>query len=145
VPASGGGGPVIGERSATAQSLRARGLRRVTLLVPESCAKGLQDLARGLRAQQGRRTAVAPLGWRRLSPSTELMVDPRLGARCAIRDTRVAGAERYYWTMTVIGEPDPVAAGRTADIAAARAQAEATLGASADERERLGRKEGANA
>jgi hypothetical protein len=73
------------------------------------------------------------------------MVDPRLGARCAIRDTRVASAERYYWTATVIGKPDPVAAGRTADIAAARAQAEAALGASADERERLGRKEGTNA
>jgi hypothetical protein len=47
--------------------------------------------------------------------------------------------------VTVIGKPDPVAAGRTADIAAARAQAEAALGASADEREGLGRKEGINA
>ena len=136
---------MIGERSPTAQSVHARGLRRVTLLVPESCAEGLLDLARGLRAQQGRRTAAAPSGWRRLSPSAELMVDPRLGARCAIRDTRVAGAERYYWTVTIVGEPDPVATGRTADIAAARAQAEAALGASADERGRLGEKEGTNA
>jgi hypothetical protein len=41
------------------------------------------------------------------SPSAELMVDPRSGTRCAIRDTRAAGAERYYWTVTVFGEPDP--------------------------------------
>jgi hypothetical protein len=46
-----------------------------------------------------------PLG--RLSPSAEPVVDPRSGTRCAIRDTRAAGAERYYWTVTVFGEPDP--------------------------------------
>ena len=59
------------------------------------------------------------------SPSAELMVDPESGARCAIRDTRAAGAERYHWTVTVIGKPGPVAAGRTGDAAEARSQAEA--------------------
>jgi len=33
--------------------------------------------------------------WRRLSPSGKLMVDPERGARCAIRDTGAAGADRY--------------------------------------------------
>src|SRR5205823_1430857 len=67
-------------------------------------------------------------GWRRLSPSAELMVDPRSGARCAIRDTRAADEERYYWTVTVIGEPDPVATARIGDIG--------------DEQERLGGRNG---
>lgn len=49
--------------------------------------------------------------------------------RCAIRDTRAAGDERYYWTVTVIGEPDPVAAGRTGDVRVARSLAELALGA----------------
>jgi hypothetical protein len=55
------------------------------------------------------------------------MVDPQSGARCAIRDTRVAGAERYHWTVMIIGEPDPVAVRRTSDIAMARSGAEAAL------------------
>ena len=133
------------ERVPAFEPLRARGLCRVTLVVPESCAVGLQDLARVLRAQQEERTAAPPFGWRRLSPSAELMVDPRSGARCAIRDTRAAGDERYYWTVTLIGEPDPVAAGRTGDVGTARSRAEAALGAySADEQGRLGRRNGAN-
>jgi hypothetical protein len=69
------------------------------------------------------------LGWRRLSPSAELMVDPRSGARCAIPDTRAAGEERYNWTVTIIGEPDPVAAGRTAELQAARFEVETALAA----------------
>jgi hypothetical protein len=59
----------------------------------------------------------------------ELMVDPRSGAWCAIRDTRAAGDERYYWTVTVIGEPNPVAAGRAGDVGVARSLAELALGA----------------
>jgi hypothetical protein len=63
------------------------------------------------------------------------MVDARSGARCAIRDTRAAGAERYHWTVTVIGDRKPVATGRVGDIAAARSQAESALDAhSTDER-----------
>ena len=53
--------------------------------------------------------------------------DPQSGVRCAIRDTHSAGAERYHWTVTVIGEPDPVAMGRKAELADARSQAEAAL------------------
>jgi hypothetical protein len=119
----------MGKRPPAYQPLRARGLRRVTLLVPESCAMGLRDLALVLRTQQRHRTVGPPRAWRRLSPSTELMVDPRSGRRCAIRDTRAAGAERYYWTVTVFGEPDPVAAGRTAELQAARLEVETTLAA----------------
>ena len=37
------------------------------------------------------------------------MVDPGCGARCAIRDTGAPGERRYHLTVTVFGEPDPVA------------------------------------
>ena len=53
------------------------------------------------------------------------LVDPRSDVRCAIRDTRAAEAERYYWTVTVLGEPDPGANGRVGDTAAAWSRAEA--------------------
>jgi hypothetical protein len=33
-------------------------------------------------------------------------------------------ANRYHWTVTVFGEPDPVAAGRTGKLAEARSRAE---------------------
>jgi len=101
-------------------------LRRVNLLVPESCAEGLRDLARVLRDQQRERTA-DPFGWGKLSPSAELLVDPQSGARCAIRDTRQEGGERYYWTVTVVGVSDPVAAGRASELGEARSRAEAAL------------------
>jgi len=66
------------------------------------------------------------------------MIDPRFGARCAIRDTRAAGAERYDWTVSLIGDSKPVARGRAGDIGAARSQAESALNAcSADKRGRL--------
>jgi hypothetical protein len=117
----------MGKRSSGYQSLQTRGLRRVTLLVPESCAIGFRDLARVVRTQQRHRTAGPSLGLRRLSPSAELMVDPPSGTRCAIRDTRAAGAERYYWTVTVIGASHPVAAGRTAEPQAARFEVETAL------------------
>jgi hypothetical protein len=99
----------------------------VTLLVPEGCAEGLRDLARVLRARQRERTGDPLFGWRRISPSTELMVDPGSAARCTIRDTRATGAERYYWTVTVIGETDLVAAGSSEGFAEARSQAEKAL------------------
>jgi hypothetical protein len=114
------------KRLPASRSRRADGLCSVTLLVPENCAEGLRDLASVLRARQRERTA-DPFGWRRLSPSAELMVDPGCGARCAIRDTRVAGGERYHWTVTVVGEPAPVASGRTGELAEARSQAEEAL------------------
>ena len=111
---------MIEERPPAGRSFQTRGLRRVTLLVPESCADGLRDLARVLRARHPERTTDPPLAWRRLSPSIELMVDPESGARCAIRDTRAEGAERYHWTATIAGTPGPMAAGRTSDAAEAR-------------------------
>jgi len=121
------GGAVIRERPIFRSDQTCK-LRRVTLLVPESCAEGLRDLARMLRGQQRERTG-DPFGWRKLSSSAELMVDPQSGARCAIRDTRQEGRERYHWTVTVVGVPEPVAAGRAGDGATARARAEAALGA----------------
>ena len=66
------------------------------------------------------------LGWRRLSPSAELFVDPESGARCAIRDTMGPGVERYYWSVAAFGDHQ-VAAGRTGELAEARSQAEAAL------------------
>ena len=66
------------------------------------------------------------LGWRRLSPSAELFVDPESGARCAVRDTGALGAERYYWTVSAFGDHQ-VAAGRTGEVTEARSQAEAAL------------------
>ena len=111
------------------------GLRNITLLCRENWVESLRDLARVLRAQQRERTADL-FGSRKISPSAELMVDPRSGLRCAIRDTRDVGRGRYHWTVTVIGGSQPVATGRAGDIAAARSQAAAALGAySAEERE----------
>jgi hypothetical protein len=131
------------KRLPASQSRRADGLCSVTLLVPESCAEGLRDLARVLRGRQRERTAAPPFGWRRISPSAELMVDPQSGARCAVRETRAQGAERYHWTVAVVGMPDLIATGRTSDVAAARSEAEAALGAySTDRRDQLGKRNG---
>jgi len=104
--------------------LQVRGLRRVTLIVPIGCAEGLLFLARELRARQRAGTTSATPGWRRLSPSAELFIDPDSGARCAVRDTGAIGAERYYWTVSAFGERQ-VAEGRTEELTEARAQAEA--------------------
>ena len=103
------------------------GLRKVTVLVPESCADGLRDLARVLRARQRDRMVGSLFVWRRISLSAELMIDPGCGARCAIRDTGAPGDGRYHWTVTVFGEADPVSAGRTAELGEARSRAEAAL------------------
>ena len=113
-------------QQASSRSLQARRLRRVTILVPVGCAEGLRQLARELRARQRDGTAGVTLGWRRLSPSAELFVDPESGARCAVRDTGALGAERYYWTVSAFGDHQ-VAAGRIAEVAEARSQAEAAL------------------
>jgi hypothetical protein len=48
------------------------GLRRVSLLVPETSAEGLGHLAREFRARHRPGMAGAMHGWRRLSPSAEL-------------------------------------------------------------------------
>jgi hypothetical protein len=94
------------------------------LLVPEGSADGLRQLAREFRARH--RMGISGGGWRRLSPSAELMIDPESGARCAIRDSRAHGPERYLWTLTVFGYHQ-LAEGRTGQLAEARSQAEAAL------------------
>jgi hypothetical protein len=71
---------------------------------------------------------IAAAGWRRLSPSAELYVDPRSGARCAVRDTGALGADRYLWTVTAFGEHQ-VAVGHAEEIAEARSEAETALSA----------------
>jgi hypothetical protein len=71
------------------------------LLLPEASAEGLRQLAREYRARY--RLGMPAGGWRRLSPSAELLIDPETGPRCAIRDSKRFGAERYLWTLTVFG------------------------------------------
>jgi hypothetical protein len=67
--------------------------------------------------------------WQALSPSAELMVSPERSARCAVRDTRAPGADRFRWTVAVLGQLDPVAEGRAESRAEARLHAEAAVAA----------------
>jgi hypothetical protein len=60
------------------------------------------------------------------------MVDPDCGARCAIRDAGARGKDRYHWTVTVFGDTDPLAAGRTGELAEARSRADEALHACAE-------------
>ena len=113
-------------QQASSRSLQARGLRRVTILVPVGCAASLLQLERELRARQRIGTAGVTLGWRRLSPSAELFVDPEGGKRCAVRDPGALGAERYYWNVSAFCDHQ-VTAGRTGDVREARSQAAAAL------------------
>jgi len=82
--------------------------------VPEASVEGLRQLARAFRDRMG--MAGVTGAWRRLGLSAELLVDPRSGARCAIRDTAASGAARYYWTVNVFGD-HRVAAGRMGRLA----------------------------
>jgi hypothetical protein len=109
-----------------AKSPQDRGLHRISILVPMGCAEGLLHLARELRARQRAGMSSPTAGWRRLSPSTELFVDPSTGARCAVRDTGAPGSERYSWTISAFGDHQ-VAADRAGELTAARALAEAAL------------------
>jgi hypothetical protein len=81
---------------------KAARLRRVTVRVPEDYAEGLRQFA-------------------------ELMVDPSLSARCAVRDTRAPGDDRFRWTVAVEGLLEPVAEGRTEKRSEARSLAEAAV------------------
>jgi hypothetical protein len=69
--------------------------------------------APALRSDAG--TSYVAGRWRKLSLGAELMVDPGCGTRCAIR-----GARRSHWTVALLGETDPVAAGRTGELGEAR-------------------------
>jgi len=111
---------------ASSRPLQARGLRRIAMLVPVGCAEGLLHLARELRARQRAGTGSVTLGWRRLSPSAELLVEPDSGARCAVRDIGSPGSGRYLWTVQVFGDRQ-LTEGRSGELVEARSQAEAAL------------------
>jgi hypothetical protein len=71
---------------------------RVTVRVPEDYAEDLRRFARELRTRQSAQPAAASATqWRRLSPSTEWLIDPECQARGIIRDTRALGPNRFYW------------------------------------------------
>ena len=71
--------------------------------------------------------------WRILSPSAQLIVDPASGARGIIRDTHADGAYRFHWSVIPTEESLPIAAGRTGELARARALAEVALRACAED------------
>jgi len=123
----------------SSRSLRAQGLCKVIVLAPEDCAEGIRQFAHELRARYRPEPAQTPLAWRALTPSAELMVSPEHSARCAVRDTRASGANRFRWTVAVLGQLAPVAEGRAKNRAEARLLAEAALSAHAtDWREQSG-------
>jgi hypothetical protein len=109
----------------------------VTVLVPEDSAESLRQFANELLARHRNGPADVTPEWRKLSPSAELLVHPGYGGRCAIRDTGAPGADRYYWTVMVLEDTDPVAAGRTRELTEARSLAELALGAYAADRRDL--------
>ena len=111
----------------SSRSLRAHGLCEVTVLVPEDCAEDIRRFAQELRVRHRAESDPTPLRWVALSPSAELMVSPERSARCAIRDTRAPGADRFRWTVAVLGQLDPVAEGRAENRAEARSLAEAAV------------------
>jgi hypothetical protein len=117
------------ERRPSSRFPRVRELRKVTVLVPEDCAEGIRQFAHELRARHQAEPAQTAPEWRALSPSAELMVSPERSARCAIRDTGVPGADRFRWSVAVLGNLDPVAEGRAKDRADARSLAEAAVAA----------------
>ena len=67
--------------------------------------------------------------WQAISPSAELMLSPELSARCAVRDTRAPGVDRFRWTVAVLGQLDPIAEGRAENRVEARSLAEAAVAA----------------
>jgi hypothetical protein len=114
-------------RRRPSRSLAARGLCKVTIIAPELTAEGFRQFARELCERHEAGPTYVDREWRRLSVSAELLVDPRRGGRCAIQDTRKPKADRYRWTLAVLGEPHPMTEGGTSDIATARSEAEVAL------------------
>jgi len=55
------------------------------------------------------------------------MVSPDGNTRCVVRDTRAAAADRFRWTVAVLGQLDPVAEGRAENRVEARSLAEEAL------------------
>jgi hypothetical protein len=110
-------------------SLPAQRLSKVTVLVPEDCAEGIRQFAHELRTRHRVAPTPTPLEWQALSPSAELMVSPERSARCSVRDTRAPGADRFRWTVAVLGQLDPVAEGRAESRVEARLHAEVAVAA----------------
>jgi hypothetical protein len=104
-------------------------LRRMTVHVPADYAEDLRRFARELCARYRTEAAQTAVKWQALSPSAELMVSPERSARCVVRDTRAPGADRFRWTVAVLGRLDSVAEGRAKDRAEARSQAESAAAA----------------
>ena len=111
------------------RSLRAQGLCKVTVLVPEGCAEGIRHFAQELRDRQPIGPVPETPKWRAISPSAELMVSPDCSARGSVRDTRAPGADRFRWTVAVRGQLDPIAEGRAENRVEARSLAEAAVAA----------------
>jgi hypothetical protein len=111
------------------RSLSAQGPCHVTVLIPQDFAEGISQFAHELRARHRAAPAQTRPEWRALSPSAELMVSPERHARCAVRDTRAPSADRFIWTVAVLGQLNPVAEGRAKDRAEPRLQAETAAAA----------------
>jgi hypothetical protein len=111
------------------RSLRAQGLCKVTVLVPEGCAEGIRQFAQELRDRQPIGPVPETPKWRAISPSAELMVSPDCSVRGGVRDTRAPGADRFRWTVAVLGQLDPIAEGRAENRVEARSLAEAAVAA----------------
>jgi hypothetical protein len=110
-----------------AQLSQAARLRRMTVHVPSDYAEDLRRFARELCARYRTEVAQTAVKWQALGPSAELMVSPERSARCAVRDTMASGADRFRWTVAVLGQLDPVAEGRAESWAEARSLAEAAV------------------
>ena len=117
------------EGQPSSRSLRARRLCEVTVLVPEDCAERVRQFAHDLRAGQHPGPFPTRLKWQTVSPSAELTVSPDCRARCIVRDTRAPGRDHFRWTVTVLGQLDPVAEGRAENRTEARSLAEAAVAA----------------
>ena len=111
------------------RSLRAQGLCKVTVLVPEGCAEGIRQFAQKLRNRELNEPVPETPKWQAISPSAELMVSPDCSVRGSVRDTRAPGAGRFRWTVAVLGQFDPIAEGRTETGLEARSLAEAAVSA----------------
>jgi hypothetical protein len=112
-----------------------QGLCKVTILVPQDYAEGIRQFAHELRNRHRAEPTRTRLEWQALSPSAELIVSPERSTRCAVRDTRAPGGDRFRWTVTVLGQLDPVAKERAARRAEARSLAEAAVTAYFADRE----------
>ena len=122
------GSALMPQGRSSSRSLRAQRLCKVHGPRPGRLRRGHPAVRQELRARHAE-PAHTPHEWRALGPSAELMVSPEYGARCIVRDTRVPGADRFRWTVAVLGQLDSVAEGRAKNRAEARSLAEAAVSA----------------